>query len=371
MKWVLGLILIGFATLSSTLAQPTPTPGEGLYDPDSVSLTLQIEEATKGVVRATSNVRFQLTVFASPDSAAKARSAPAARKKIPTDRGTLWPVLTDSSTTSSLCSSSLTAAQTGFHVICQTLDRSPCQEFPCTRMTSPLEGTATGFFVGRRSDESALIATNYHVAREAIERHNRTSGTDSLRTASAAPDLSISVSQNGRHTAGSYKPVSGTSLLANASEGNWQSGEDWALLQIPASEVPPSAQMLQLSNNPPAPGDTLYALGFPIRTIRDLPADAPYRNAENDLRVSVGVVVEGDSVARAKSKSSDLLVRMDAVSGNSGSPVLDRRGKVVGILRHHTHRKGEIDLNVGSYGGLAQVVPIRFFKSVVRRARAE
>jgi S1-C subfamily serine protease len=314
-------------------------------------------------------VRFQLTVFADPDSAAAARSAPGARAKVPTDWGTVWPVLVDSSATRSLCASPLTAAQTGFHEICQVLEKDPCRQHPCTRQTAPLEGSATGFFVGRRPDGSALVATNYHVAREAIERHRRAGGTHALRSASAAPDLRISVSQNGRHTSGSYERARGATLLANASEQEWQNGEDWALTEILASEVPASARMLELSEEAPAIGDTLYALGFPVRTVRDLPSGGPYRNAEGDLRVSVGVVTEGDSAAQAKSEPTDVLARMDATSGNSGSPVLNRQGEVVGLIRHHTHRKGEIDLNVGAYGGLAQIVPIRFIEGPVRQAR--
>jgi V8-like Glu-specific endopeptidase len=83
----------------------------------------------------------------------------------------------------------------------------------------------------------------------------------------------------------------------------------------------------------------------------------------------MGVVVRGDSAQRAKSESSDILARMDVVAGNSGSPVLNQKGRVVGIVRHHTHTRGEIDLNVGSYGGVAQIVPIRFFRDYVRRFR--
>lgn len=365
----LWAVLLGALPLIGARAQPAPTPGEGLYDPDSVSLPSGVEGAMRGVVRAASNTSFRLTVFARADSAAAARSAPGARTKIPTDRGTVWPVLVDSATTRSLCSSALTAAQTGFHEICSTLETNPCRQYPCTRQTGPLQGTATGFFVGRRPDGSALVATNYHVAREAIERHGRTGGVDSLRTASAGPDLRIAVSRNGRHAAGAYEKARGATLLVHASAREWQDGRDWALAEIPASEVPPSARMLRLGDQRPAVGDTLYALGFPIRTVRDLPREAPYRNAEGDLRVSVGVVVEGDSAARAKSAPTDLLARMDATSGNSGSPVLNRQGEVVGLIRHHTHTKGEIDLNVASFGGLAQIVPVRVLRAPVRRAR--
>lgn len=364
---VLGwLLLVGPVGAS---AQPAPTPGEGLYDPDSVSLPSGVEDAINGVVRARPNVRFQMTVYAHPDSAAAARSAPGARTKIPTDQGTVWPVLVDSATTSSLCASALTAAQTGFHEMCSVLEKNPCRQYPCTRQTARLQGSATGFFVGRRPDGGALVATNYHVAREVIERHGRTGGVDSLRTASTEPDLTVSVSQTGHHTAGSYRTTRGATLLANASEREWQEGKDWALAEIPASEVPPSARMLRLSEQAPAVGDTLYALGFPVRTVRDLPKEAPYRNAEGDLRVSVGVVVDEDSAARAKSEPTDILARMDATSGNSGSPVLNRHGEVVGLIRHHTHTKGELDLNVGSYGGYAQIVPVRVLRGLVRRAR--
>ena len=82
--------------------------------------------------------------------------------------------------------------------------------------------------------------------------------------------------------------------------------------------------------------------GFPSRTVRDLPSDTQYRNAEDDLRVGVGVVVEADFAARAQSEPSDISVKTDAVSGNSGPPVLNRQGEVVGLLRHHTHTRGKL-----------------------------
>ena len=356
----------GFAYAQSDVVTQ-PAPGEGLYDPDRVALPKKVARAAQGVIRATSTIRFHLQLFASPDSASAARSAPGAREKTYTDRGTLWPVLADTSSVQSLCSSQLTLAQTGFHSICGTLRRNPCQAFPCTRVTQPLEGTGTGFFVGRRPNGSGIVATNYHVAREAIERHNRTGGVKALRTASAEPHLRLLVSQDGSHAAESYRRVDGASLLMNASENEWQSGEDWALATIPGSEIPHRVRMLPLADRRPALGDTLYAFGFPVRTIRDLPPDASYRNAKNDLRVSVGIAVRGDSVARARSHPSDILARMDVVAGSSGSPVLNREGKVVGIVRNHTHKKGEIDLNVGNYGGVAQIVPVQSFQDYVRR----
>ena len=87
-----------------------------------------------------------------------------------------------------------------------------------------------------------------------------------------------------------------------------------------------------------------------------LTAGSPYRNANGDLRVSTGLIVS-DAEARRRSAASDLLSTADGVSGNSGSVVVNDRGEVVGLFRHHTATDGEADLRIGKYSGLAQIVP--------------
>ena len=83
------------------------------------------------------------------------------------------------------------------------------------------------------------------------------------------------------------------------------------------------------------------------------------------MRVSLGILKNVDSTIAAKSKPTDILATMDVVAGNSGSPVLNTNGEVVGIIRHHTNTDGEFDLGIVGYDGLAQIVPIKFVSEVL------
>lgn len=69
------------------------------------------------------------------------------------------------------------------------------------------------------------------------------------------------------------------------------------------------------------------------------------------LRVASGVILYAEE--------SLIVSDVDGVAGNSGSPVLDERGRVVGIFRGHDHRDGEFDLRVGGYGGHSFITPSR------------
>jgi S1-C subfamily serine protease len=335
--------------------------GEGLFRPSESGAPAPIMDALSGVVRVTSKIQFKLTVFATEEEAAAARHKPGARDKqyLP-EGGVVWPVIISRSSLHQLCADAAQAAQPGFYELCEA--ESKIQgALPQTTLTSTVQGSASGFVVGRLPNGNYIVATAYHVAREAIERAQRTAGVRSYRPV-PAPDLVVRVSRDGKNQTSDYIPVSNVQLLANASEEDWHRGEDWALLAIPADGIP-QLHVLPIAKSVPF-DQRVWVVGFPTRTRRQLLPTSGYQNADDDLRISTGMIV-GDAEARKVSASSDLLSTADGVSGNSGSVVLNDNGEVVGLFRNHTAKEGEIDLRIAQYKGLAQIVPVQFFEDLL------
>jgi hypothetical protein len=342
--------------------QAAPLAGEGLFRPSESHAPAAIMGTLPGVVRVAPRIRFRLSVFATSEEAAGARGKPGARDKeyVP-EGGVIWPVIMARSELNQLCTTGAQSAQPGFYELCE-VESTIQGPLPQTILTSPVHGSGSGFVVGRLDNGDYIVATVYHIAREAIERTHRTGGVRVFRPESV-PDLIVGVSRDGKHEARDYIPVSDVRLLANASEEDWQKGEDWALLAIPSKGLP-SLPILPIGKRIPLPDERVWVVGFPTRTRRQLPSNGTYHNADDDLRISTGAIV-ADADARKMSASSDLLSTADGVSGNSGSVVLNDRGEVVGLFRDHTGKEDESDLRIGRYQGLAQIVPVQFFALLI------
>ncbi len=99
--------------------------------------------------------------------------------------------------------------------------------------------------------------------------------------------------------------------------------EDVALLRV---DPAPSAH-LALSDRLVSIAEPVWMAGFPLRTARAASARAAlgYADADGSLRVSAGYVLAADG-------SDYFTSDADGSMGNSGSPVFDRDGKVVGIF---------------------------------------
>jgi S1-C subfamily serine protease len=332
-----------------------------------------VEEAVRGIVRLDARLRFRVTIYAQADSAAAARqrlrSAPHRGKQFRPNGEVVWPVALDTAQVRATCRNPVASHSPGLFDICQTWDATSCKGYPCSMTTNRLAGGSTGFVIGRRSEGQAptrlLVGTAYHVAREAIERLDRTGGQHAPEP-EPTDYLTIRLPTDG--PAGtSDRAIDDVHLVAHASEAEWKAGKDWALLSIPARSAPPSVRVLPVADTRPEPGDTLWAIGYPFRTVRDLQPSDGYANASGDLRISVGRVADPDTVSADMVEPTDIVTTLDGVSGNSGSPVLNREGEVVGLFRTTTWKRGDVDRRVAQYGGLTLVAPIQPLRTMLQQ----
>lgn len=332
--------------------------GEGFYLPEHIALPSGVEEGLRAVVRVEPGIRFRVMLYASAEEARTYRNEMTTRKEFLPDGGVIWNTPIDTATLGIIADNPIAQVQPGLAEISRLDWRDSCSSFPCTLLTAPLSGTGTGVAVGRHTSFGVLIATPYHVARESIERHRRTDGVYELQPVNA-PDVRIGIDTNGYQRPGGYIYSEEVTLLANASEKDWQQGQDWALLAIPEAygryldPVFPSA-------GGSLPGDTLWAAGFPYRSIREGAAIKDYTNAEDELRISVGRTVPSDSLSGKAVAPTDIVNTMDAVNGNSGSPVFDSQGRLLGMIRdgYCPDSGGELNLRIAQYCGVTLIVPL-------------
>lgn len=154
---------------------------------------------------------------------------------------------------------------------------------PITRATSktdvPTFFSGSGFLVGR-----SLVVTNYHVIHEAKTIHCFVSG--------ASFDAS---------------------MIAHDKQ------TDLALLTL-EKEPAPASPVLKLGNSANiAQGERVFAMGYPLTDVLG-----------KDLHVHEGII---SSVVGFEGSASEFQVGMSLNPGNSGGPLLDVAGRVVGIVR--------------------------------------
>jgi S1-C subfamily serine protease len=211
--------------------------------------------------------------------------------------------------------------------------------------TTPLDGGGTGFAISRHGH----VLTNYHLVTSEVANFGREAGV--LHRDHACRTLHVQVGQAGGD-GWNWRDAESVTLVSNPPEsraiipvapGRGELREDTALLRIVAA---PAAH-LALGERMPAVGDPVWMAGFPLRTARAPQALAArrYADADGSLRVSAGTVTHVDAAGYF---TTDL----DGSMGNSGSPVFDRDGQVIGLFSRAT---GEGQRNAFEYGFVQRV----------------
>lgn len=214
--------------------------------------------------------------------------------------------------------------------------------------TTPLDGGGTGFAISPRGH----ILTNYHLVTSEVANFGREAGV--LHRDDACRTLRAQVAQVARADGAgwTWRDAESVTLVSNPPEsraivpiapGRGELREDTALLRIAGAPV----AHLALGERMPAVGDPVWMAGFPLRTARAAQALATrgYADADGSLRISAGTVTHVDAAGYF---TSDL----DGSMGNSGSPVFDRDGQVIGLFSRAT---GEGQRNAFEYGFVQRI----------------
>lgn len=134
-------------------------------------------------------------------------------------------------------------------------------------------------------------------------------------------------------------------------------GKDVAIMKIDKTNLP----SLALGNDAElGTGDDLYVIGYP--------ADATFHPALSDESISEPSFTGGQVSAKKQASKGFEVIQTDASTapGNSGGPVLDKNGRVVGILTF-----GTIDPSTGErVQGFNFVMPTAVVKEFLDRAGA-
>ncbi len=296
---------------------------EGLFTSHEINSLPKKRNLITAVIKARPVFKFDIKVFQTQDEKDNYKKQKGVKlKKFLKDKGSVWPVIVTKKEIDQFCGEINTYLKPGFYELCQAYQKY-CNDLPCHTESAFMKDSATGFFISK----DGHFLTNYHVARECIERLKREKGS---RKTELCPDLEIEIPEwSNKENFLTYKKYDGdVFLLRNLSKENWKPiGNDFALLKI--NYKPKS--FLKLSKKQVVKGSEVWAIGFPAKSKRDTKRlkEVGYKDADNSLRISYGVITD---ISSNSSFNSDL----DALHGNSGSPVVAKDGSVVGILRNIT-----------------------------------
>jgi S1-C subfamily serine protease len=216
-----------------------------------------------------------------------------------------------------------------------------------------LDGGGTGFAIDARGH----VLTNYHLAVGEIEHFKREGGVHDREQ--RCRNLRAEVAQPDGARGWRWVEADAVFLVSNPSQADALSESpdpryrfrlhaDLALLRI---EPAPVAR-LALSTRVPAVSAPVWMAGFPLRTARGEVDRARhgYRDADGSLRVSHGAVV---SIGTDEPGGERFIVTdVDGSAGNSGSPLFDDRGRVIGLF---SRALGDGSRNGIAYGGVRRV----------------
>jgi S1-C subfamily serine protease len=212
--------------------------------------------------------------------------------------------------------------------------------------TIPLEGGGSGFAISA----AGHVLTNYHLVTSEVAGYRRQDGA----TGSEVLCKSLRAQVAYRIDAGHWEWRDATSvwLVSNPpearairqhSDGSSHLREDTALLRVDPSPT----SHLRLSDRTVEVSEQLWMAGFPLRSARSGQSleTHGYSDANGTLRLSSGRVLSVDPEGYFTSD-------VDGSMGNSGSPVIDAHGLVVGMFSRAT---GDGPRNAFEYGHMSRI----------------
>jgi hypothetical protein len=209
----------------------------------------------------------------------------------------------------------------------------------------PLQGGGSGFAI----DAQGHVLSNYHLVIAEVSHYRREAGVldaevpcRSVRAQIAEPDGSGGWRWRDAESLWLVANPSTERALEPDATGLLHPREDTALLRV----APAPSSFLRLTTRDVAPGEPVWMAGFPLRSARGSASRQAlgYADADGGLRVAHGSVTGGDE----RYFETDL----DGAMGNSGSPIFDATGGVVGMFSRAT---GNGLRNAVEYGHLTRV----------------
>jgi len=310
---------------------------EGFFPPDQITLPFDAGRALRAVVRLYTPIYFCGIFPDDEDVAAQLRMPFAQRRFWLPEGAVLWQVVLSQATVRQLQQDRVAgkgnAMVPGVYELLGELER---QGGEARMVIAAAQGSGASALV----DAAGTILTCYHVAREEADAPAET-------TACSQPLLpcrylqGYGLSEAADATLGASPDyadrLAGLRLLRHVTPEEWRRGLDAAVLRASARRA---GDWLELAAHKPEVGEQLWLLGFPVRSLRHSP---DYPEADGTLRISTGRVTEWPS-------EHNFVVDADCFSGNSGGPVINDRGHLVGIV-WNAHPASEIERRAIEFSG--------------------
>jgi hypothetical protein len=309
---------------------------EGFFTPQQMPVPgVRTDDLIASLVRVLPKTILCLDIAATAD-AARAR----ARNEAGNDGSELWHRYFTSDDMAR-CSDPEFAMGMVRHEFCELVKAGA--SFP---QSVPLQGGGTGFAIS----PAGHVLTNYHLVTSEVGNHRREQGM--VNREALCRSLRVQVARRQVDGSWRWQDAAAVWLVSNppASRALWtdEAGlahprEDTALLRVD----PPPSGFLAMSTRAVSPRAQVWMAGFPLRSARGAASrrEHGYDDADGSLRVSRGRVTATPDDGYFESD-------LDGSMGNSGSPVLDESGKVVGMFSRAT---GNGPRNAFEYGHLTRV----------------
>ncbi len=180
----------------------------------------------------------------------------------------------------------------------------------------------TGFLIGNE-DGAQTVITNYHVAHSLTEEIAR---ANFQIPAESSVEIRLSV-------------VVRRDVRINASTVNESAQADFSILRL-EQPIYDRAPLKLTDSDYVTPTQAVYALGFP-GIVQDIQNDGVYTS--DDVTVTSGIVSKTSDVVLADSPIECITHSAQVTYGNSGGPLVDQNGYVIGINTIMSNEDGNHD----------------------------